>query len=46
MYNNDIENDKQVKYLELIQTQMSPLQNKIYNTIKIEDDEDIEFRES
>ena len=42
MYNNDIESDKQIKYLELIQTQMSPLQNKIYNTIKGKDDEDIE----
>ena len=49
IYNNPIPNDKQIKYLELIQTTMSPLQNQIYETIKTtsndennNDDDDIE----
>ena len=38
--NNDIQNNEQIKYLELIHTKMSSLQNDIYNTIKVDEDEE------
>ena len=33
IYNKEITDDEQIKFLELIQTNMSSLQNKIYNTL-------------
>ena len=38
--NNNIQNNEQIKYLELIHTKMSSLQNDIYNTIKVDEDEE------
>jgi len=38
--NNNIPDNEQIKYLELMQTKMSSLQNTIYNTINIDEDEE------
>ena len=40
IYNNDIPSEQQIKYLEMIYTNMSDLQQKLYNTIKTKESND------